>query len=35
MAIMNSKRNSRNQFVVTSHEIELLDQPLRSVKSGL
>lgn len=30
MAIMNSKRNSSNQFVVTSHEIELLDQPLRS-----
>lgn len=30
MAIMNSKRNSSNQFVVTSHEIELLDQPLRA-----
>lgn len=30
MAIMNSKRNTSNQFVVTSHEIELLDQPLRS-----
>ncbi|WP_155592071.1 AAA family ATPase [Lysinibacillus cavernae] len=30
MAIMNSKRNMCNQFVVTSHEIELLDQPLRS-----
>ncbi|MGE7110174.1 AAA family ATPase [Lysinibacillus sp. NPDC047702] len=30
MAIMNSKRNVCNQFVVTSHEIDLLDQPLRS-----
>ncbi|MGY3185988.1 AAA family ATPase [Lysinibacillus sp. TE18511] len=30
MAIMNSKRNASNQFVVTSHEIDLLDQPLRS-----
>ncbi|MGE7999301.1 AAA family ATPase [Lysinibacillus sp. NPDC093190] len=30
MAIMNSKRNVTNQFVVTSHEIDLLDQPLRS-----
>ncbi|MGN4126479.1 AAA family ATPase [Lysinibacillus sphaericus] len=30
MAIMNSKRNKCNQFVVTSHEIDLLDQPLRS-----
>lgn len=30
MAIMNSKRNSSNQFVLTSYEIELLDQPLRS-----
>lgn len=30
MAIMNSKRNTSIQFVVTSHEIELLDQPLRS-----
>lgn len=30
MAIMNSKRNDCNQFVVTSHEIDLLDQPLRS-----
>lgn len=30
MAIMNSKRNRNNQFIVTSHEIELLDQPLRS-----
>ncbi|MFT9819584.1 AAA family ATPase [Lysinibacillus sp. NPDC056185] len=30
MAIMNSKRNGTNQFVVTSHEIDLLDQPLRS-----
>lgn len=30
MAIMNSKRNTSNQFVVTSHEIELLDQPLRA-----
>ncbi|WP_107947258.1 AAA family ATPase [Lysinibacillus parviboronicapiens] len=30
MAIMNSKRNQNNQFVVTSHEIDLLDQPLRS-----
>ncbi len=30
MAIMNSKRNENNQFVVTSHEIDLLDQPLRS-----
>lgn len=30
MALMNSKRNSSNQFVVTSHEIELLDQPLRA-----
>lgn len=30
MAIMNSKRNNSNQFVVTSHEIELLDQPLRA-----
>ncbi|MEK4228526.1 AAA family ATPase [Solibacillus sp. FSL H8-0538] len=29
MAIMNSKRNGNNQFVVTSHEIDLLDQPLR------
>lgn len=29
MAIMNSNRNSNNQFVVTSHEIDLLDQPLR------
>lgn len=30
MAIMNSHRNRNNQFIVTSHEIELLDQPLRS-----
>ncbi len=30
MAIMNSNRNVCNQFVVTSHEIDLLDQPLRS-----
>ncbi|MFJ8089825.1 ATP/GTP-binding protein [Lysinibacillus sp. NPDC095746] len=30
MAIMNSMRNVTNQFVVTSHEIDLLDQPLRS-----
>ena len=30
MAIMNSKRNECNQFIVTSHEIDLLDQPLRS-----
>ena len=30
MALMNSKRNASNQFVVTSHEIDLLDQPLRS-----
>ncbi|MEK4698673.1 ATP-binding protein [Solibacillus sp. FSL R7-0668] len=29
MAIMNSKRNENNQFIVTSHEIDLLDQPLR------
>lgn len=29
MAIMNSKRNANNQFIVTSHEIDLLDQPLR------
>lgn len=29
MAIMNSKRNMNNQFIVTSHEIDLLDQPLR------
>ncbi|WP_332649636.1 AAA family ATPase [Lysinibacillus sp. 54212] len=29
MAIMNSKRNKYNQFIVTSHEIDLLDQPLR------
>ncbi|WP_431029275.1 AAA family ATPase [Lysinibacillus sp. LZ02] len=30
MAIMNSERNVSNQFIVTSHEIDLLDQPLRS-----
>lgn len=30
MAIMNSKRNENNQFIVTSHEIDLLDQPLRA-----
>lgn len=30
MAIMNSRRNECNQFIVTSHEIDLLDQPLRS-----
>ena len=30
MAIMNSKRNTNNQFIVTSHEIDLLDQPLRT-----
>lgn len=30
MAIMNSRRNESNQFIVTSHEIDLLDQPLRS-----
>lgn len=30
MAIMNSRRNETNQFIVTSHEIDLLDQPLRS-----
>lgn len=29
MAIMNSKRNVNNQFIITSHEIDLLDQPLR------
>ncbi|MER2105360.1 MAG: ATP-binding protein [Solibacillus sp.] len=29
MAIMNSKRNRNNQFIITSHEIDLLDQPLR------
>lgn len=29
MAIMNSHRNENNQFIVTSHEIDLLDQPLR------
>ena len=29
MAIMNSRRNESNQFIVTSHEIDLLDQPLR------
>lgn len=30
MAIMNSERNTNNQFIVTSHEINLLDQPLRT-----
>ena len=30
MAVMNSKRNTNNQFIVTSHEIDLLDQPLRT-----
>ena len=30
VSIMNSKRNTNNQFIVTSHEIDLLDQPLRT-----
>jgi len=30
MTIMNSERNTNNQFVVTSHEINLLDEPLRT-----